>query len=543
MWRLLCAAAVLAVAACQPSQDEVALQKAVYKGATAEVRRLLLLGTRQVFGKDYGGQSCLMIASYNGNLELCNILIAAGGSRVDAVGTVGKNKGTALLFAAIGMEEKLKRAGVLPPEIESVYAQIVALLVEHGSPLNSADYKQRSPVHLLASTGSASALKALVNHKNAVKALGRRIKNGAFRSFTPLHLLADSPKSYVHICTHLIRAHNAGELQREYADAAWQLGDGRTCSLELMNTVKTKNAEILREVLGAVEEVHGREGVQVVVENSDIANYLIRHGDARSLEVLQDFDSFSFGDERYANSLRVASVQGYTFLEASTCEMPAAVDVVTDMGRDTFLNEYFTLRKPVVLKGAASTWRCTSWNVNHMLDGDAKALNSTVTVAEIPYSKQYGLENSQMPLRQYIEEHMKVGSHMYAFDNSMHTSAAADVLGTSYGKLAYLDGAKSNPPQWSFGADGSGSPSHLHQDAINGVCFGKKEWLMWPPAATFLSTVPAHEFYKSVSAWSSDYLTVTQHAGDLLYVPEGWGHAVLNVGPTLGVATEYYRAV
>eukprot|EP01059_Diplonema_ambulator_P036148 TRINITY_DN8895_c0_g3_i1.p1 TRINITY_DN8895_c0_g3~~TRINITY_DN8895_c0_g3_i1.p1 ORF type:complete len:584 (+),score=145.03 TRINITY_DN8895_c0_g3_i1:1479-3230(+) len=534
------------VSAAMPTPEGVALQKAVYNRNVPEVLQLLEKGTKQTLDKEYGGQSCLMIASYKGDIELCKLLLKHGNPRIDAVGKVGDNEGTALLFALVGLEEKLT-PGKESKEVEETFARIVALLVEYGTPLGSKDNRARSPMHIAAATRSVPVIHELLKHKNAPKALARRIKEGPFTSQTPLHLLVDSPKLYVHVCTYLIRGYNTNkeDPNDRHSKVAWHLGDGRSCSLDLLKSVRERSADLLEGVLGGLEGSSGRETVLDVLAKTDIASYLIRHGEHNSLEVLKRYGALDINDERYKEQVRIASIQGHTYGGTDSCDegVPTAVDVVTDIDKDTFLNEYYGVRKPLILRGAAGSWGCAGWDVEHMLGGNQAALNSTVTVAEIPYSTQYGLGKSQMPLSQYIEEHMKHGSHMYAFDNGMHTSAAADVLRSSYGRLVFLGGAKNNPPQWSFGADGSGSPPHLHQDAVNGVCFGQKEWLIWPPAATFLSTVPAHEFYKPIPAWAGSPIKATQLAGDLLYIPEGWGHAVLNVGPTLGVATEYYRSV
>ena len=126
---------------------------------------------------------------------------------------------------------------------------------------------------------------------------------------------------------------------------------------------------------------------------------------------------------------------------------------------------------------------------------------------------------------------------------------------------------------------GGGAQPHWHSTAWNWLVHGRKEWLLWPPsqasyaqrhvslsldglnasdaaAAAFTAfTAPA-----SIAAAATTTATTTaatagataaaaaavvppplrceQRAGDVLIVPEVWGHATRNLEPSLGWATE-----
>jgi len=74
---------------------------------------------------------------------------------------------------------------------------------------------------------------------------------------------------------------------------------------------------------------------------------------------------------------------------------------------------------------------------------------------------------------------------------------------------------------------------------------------LFPPDASNYSTLPASEWVRHVlpslcercergeEAARHCPLTLTQRAGDMLFVPRDWGHAVLNLAPSIGLAVEF----
>ena len=95
------------------------------------------------------------------------------------------------------------------------------------------------------------------------------------------------------------------------------------------------------------------------------------------------------------------------------------------------------------------------------------------------------------------------------------------------------------PQQFIVGPEASGAPMHFHVEAFNTAFVGRKRWFFLPPANNLWSRKP-------VSTWfGSDYAKVpdplfqcVQGPGDVIYVPEAYGHAVLNVEDSVAVASE-----
>ena len=124
-------------------------------------------------------------------------------------------------------------------------------------------------------------------------------------------------------------------------------------------------------------------------------------------------------------------------------------------------------------------------------------------------------------------------------------------------------------PQFYVGPPGSGAPMHWHKDAYNYLAWGQKRWFLQPPSEAVYSTQPiatwvlkelpsygataddAHSPASSDGTSSSSsggnssssgrprLLECTQSSGDVMYVPAGWGHAVLNTDTSIGVAVEF----
>lgn len=104
-----------------------------------------------------------------------------------------------------------------------------------------------------------------------------------------------------------------------------------------------------------------------------------------------------------------------------------------------------------------------------------------------------------------------------------------------------------------LGQAGTGLVMHRHWEAWNTVVHGKKHWFLYPPDITpplqFPVTVSIQEWLSTIypeikrqagggSKQVPLPLECTQHAGQLIYIPEGWYHATVNLVETIGVARQ-----
>ena len=123
---------------------------------------------------------------------------------------------------------------------------------------------------------------------------------------------------------------------------------------------------------------------------------------------------------------------------------------------------------------------------------------------------------------------------------------------------AFARAAAGPRPPWRWilmGGPRSGTGMHvdpLHTHAWVHLCEGRKRWLMLPPdtTAAALATVgvaegrqlPSGQFFARHGDAAADLpgaVEFVQEAGELVYVPAGWTHAVLNLDATVAVTHNY----
>lgn len=92
--------------------------------------------------------------------------------------------------------------------------------------------------------------------------------------------------------------------------------------------------------------------------------------------------------------------------------------------------------------------------------------------------------------------------------------------------------------QWALGGEGSGAPVHFHNTAWNAVVYGAKKWIFYPPSRSVMS----HEqilLYLETNDLMAQADSCVQLAGEVMIIPEGWAHGVLNIEQSVAVATEF----
>eukprot|EP00439_Symbiodinium_sp_Y106_P067762 s450_g11.t1 len=229
------------------------------------------------------------------------------------------------------------------------------------------------------------------------------------------------------------------------------------------------------------------------------------------------------------------------------------------------------------LDNCGADGRFIPWSCDDLSDraGDARAM-----VSAIPYGSDFGLDASletPMTLRQFlaaaspppaVKRQRREGVQVVnapppyffvAVDQELQPELAETLetsLGLSAGsQLPWPLGAvqtgqklpfRATTLQFAVGAEGSGSPMHFHQDALNLCLHGRKRWWLVPPSeAAFSRWHPSDALEtgpsaKSVKDCFEGACVFEQEEGDIVYVPDMWGHAVLNLEDhTVCVAAEF----
>ena len=121
--------------------------------------------------------------------------------------------------------------------------------------------------------------------------------------------------------------------------------------------------------------------------------------------------------------------------------------------------------------------------------------------------------------------------------------------------------------QWALGGAGTGAPVHYHNSAWNMLIYGAKKWFLYAPRNAIMSNKQIKDYTESdmrrmmgrgkvhmKGGEERDFNTLqanhsvspmvcVQTAGDVMIVPEAWGHGVLNIQDSVAVATETKAAM
>eukprot|EP00037_Helgoeca_nana_P022380 m.228580 g.228580 ORF g.228580 m.228580 type:complete len:689 (+) comp25978_c0_seq1:1127-3193(+) len=212
---------------------------------------------------------------------------------------------------------------------------------------------------------------------------------------------------------------------------------------------------------------------------------------------------------------------------------------------------------PVLLRGAAADWPASlEWGGS--LSGlAAKYGDQAVAAAAIPYANQFGLPAHRMSLASFVTGTIAAAASVpttatgdtllsdadnnYIFDPQFfeHCPDAKATIQTP----VLFQGIATGATQFMAGPAGTGAPVHFHKAAWNACVFGRKQWAFFPPNSTFMSAQPVARWWASAATSERVQAAariVVQEAGDVIFVPSGWGHAVRNLAPSAAVAVELH---
>jgi hypothetical protein len=101
-----------------------------------------------------------------------------------------------------------------------------------------------------------------------------------------------------------------------------------------------------------------------------------------------------------------------------------------------------------------------------------------------------------------------------------------------------------NNYQFMIGPARTGASPHIHNSAINLLVFGRKIWFIFQPQDSFYSNKPVYDWLlndlQTLLANGVVPALCTQQPGDILFVPNLWGHAVIATKDSVNMAHLYY---
>eukprot|EP01079_Euglenida_sp_SAG-EU17-18_P009314 gene9314-239_t len=204
--------------------------------------------------------------------------------------------------------------------------------------------------------------------------------------------------------------------------------------------------------------------------------------------------------------------------------------------------------QPTLIHGALADWGpMHKWGKDQFLD--VYGNNPTPTLAGMTVNF-----HQVSDFVKYIERHSSNPSRYpaYVFDSAVLDPPAAPSPGTNQAPSAppppaaldWLYGRSS--AQLTLGSIYSGTPPHFHEETALALAAGVKLWFFFPPPQAHFVVSGLHvehamrwyEAYMSKGAlqpYGKPFMCL-QAAGQVMYVPPNWAHAVINVNTTLGVA-------
>lgn len=228
-----------------------------------------------------------------------------------------------------------------------------------------------------------------------------------------------------------------------------------------------------------------------------------------------------------------------------------ASEVTMDQFRDRFLKA----GQPCVITDVVPTWPANAkWHPEALME---KYCETLIKVNEYN-ADEIRVKMSMRDFLIYMREN-KDYKPLYVFDSSFQRRAPE--LLQDFGIPEYfwedlfaaLDEQHRPAFRWFlFGCAKTGSPFHRDPNgtsAWNAVTHGHKRWALYPPWMDRIpGQYPDDHHPNSHKWWSLIYPTLApqdkpiefiQGPGDLIFIPSGWWHAVLNLDETLSVTQNF----
>ena len=112
----------------------------------------------------------------------------------------------------------------------------------------------------------------------------------------------------------------------------------------------------------------------------------------------------------------------------------------------------------------------------------------------------------------------------------------------TYKRPPYADSYRMGSLSFGIAGSASGVPLHRHGHVFAEVIHGMKRWFLYPP-----EFAPVFDPNKSTLQWLYEVYPTVKKAenliecvlkpGEVLYIPDWWWHATLNIGETVFIST------
>ncbi|WCJ34135.1 Bifunctional arginine demethylase and lysyl-hydroxylase JMJD6 [Euphorbia peplus] len=220
---------------------------------------------------------------------------------------------------------------------------------------------------------------------------------------------------------------------------------------------------------------------------------------------------------------------------------------------EEFVSKFEELNKPVLLEGCLENWDGVGkWDRDYLVErcGDVK----------------FAVGPVEMKLEEYFRysDQAKEERPLYLFDPKFVEKVP--VLGSEYEVPMYFRedlfsvlGDERPDYRWIIiGPAGSGSSFHIDPNstsAWNAVIKGSKKWVLFPPDVIPPGVHPSPDgaevacpvsiiewfmnFYDATKTWKKRPVECICKAGEVIFVPRGWWHLVINLEESVAITQNY----
>ena len=240
------------------------------------------------------------------------------------------------------------------------------------------------------------------------------------------------------------------------------------------------------------------------------------------------------------------------------------IDVVVDLPAERFLYEYLVIQKPVLIRNAWNTTAMNTFLSNlERSTFEAKFGNLEMSVSDIPVAKPWGRQEEYHSVKQFLlamkrlqsmKRFTKDSDQDYLLDVSYTTMYWVETEGPGNlqsplfadfhrpavvnSELTYIND-KGSWRMLELGPTLSGSNMKYGKNAWDLLVYGRRHWFLLPPPRAYFTSMPVWEWWKGEYGNEEPALECVQRAGDLLYLPELWSRAYINLRESIGVNQEF----
>lgn len=229
-------------------------------------------------------------------------------------------------------------------------------------------------------------------------------------------------------------------------------------------------------------------------------------------------------------------------------------DVLVSPDVHAFLFNYLALQRPVLIRNATNSHEMKAlfhlWQRNKL---EQEFGSHEFHVVEVPYVKAFAYQDSNVTtlkaflatMREIYQEH-KNSAKVEDLPGPQHVFEPVSLqspLLREFKLPSVLNPSTTHISmtslQFYLGPALSGSPAHFHGGTWDVLFYGQKRWFLYPPNRAFYCRRHVWDWWRETYRDDRTAMECVQHPGDLVFVPDMWGQASLNLRESVGLVSEF----